>query len=122
MAKLEEGKVFMWLDDLRDPKEFGAPEALWVKDPWSAMELLRSGQVGKISFDHDLGAFDASGKEVSGAEVASCVEELAFEGKLDALPEWAVHSANPKGRERIEAAMRSAGRFVAPSPKGRGPG
>lgn len=121
----KEGKAFVWLDDLRDPKDFGFPEATWIKDPQEAIRLARSGQIARISFDHDLGVFLPDGSEITGAEVAKAIEEMAFHGEIGEIPEWRVHSANPEGRKRIEAAMRSAERFEAsrresgnPSPRG----
>ncbi len=110
---------FVWLDDLRDPKDHGFPQALWVKDPKEAIRLAQEGKIRRISFDHDLGVFDEDGKEISGAEVAKAFEEMAFHGQLQAVPQWSVHSANPEGRRRIEAAMSAAERFVA---KSSGPG
>jgi hypothetical protein len=42
--------------------------------------------------------------------VAKRIEQWVMEGKIP-LPIWEVHSANPVGRQNIEAAMRSAERL-----------
>ena len=82
------------------------PEAFtsWARTAHEAIALLDQGSVTAISFDHDLGDEAVVG---SGYVVACHVEAGAHAGTLARL-EWAVHSANPVGRKRIEAAMRSA--------------
>jgi|GEM_PF-34919 len=94
----------LWLDDIRDPKDHGRAEAIWVKTAEEALTILRKGEVSFISFDHDLGT------ELDGHDVASEIERLVFEDKIP-MPEWAVHSANPVGEAEITAAMKSAERF-----------
>jgi len=94
----------LWLDDIRDPKDHGKPDAIWVKTAEEAMAILRKGEVSFISFDHDLGT------ELDGHDVASEIERLVFEDKIP-MPQWAVHSANPVGEAEITAAMKSAERF-----------
>ena len=91
----------LWLDDIRD-----APDGGWkvARTCQEAISLLEGGEVGAISFDHDLGL------EESGYDVALWIEKGAAEGWLKRL-EWRVHSANPVGFRRIESAMRSAERF-----------
>ena len=94
----------LWLDDIRDPKDYGKSEAIWVKTAQEAMAILREGKVTFISFDHDLGT------ELDGHDVATEIEQLVHDGKI-AMPGWAVHSANPVGEAEITAAMKSAERF-----------
>ena len=94
----------LWLDDIRDPKVYGKPEAIWVKTAEEAMAILRTGYVSFISFDHDLGT------ELDGHDVATEIERLVYEGLIP-MPEWSVHSANPVGEAEITAAMKSAKRF-----------
>jgi hypothetical protein len=94
----------LYLDDLRDPKEWGRPDALWVKTAEEAIAVLRDGKVTFISFDHDLGT------ELDGHDVASEIERLVYENLIP-LPEWFVHSANSVGEGEIIAAMKSAERF-----------
>jgi len=94
----------LWLDDIRDPKDHGKPEAIWVKTAEMAMAILRKEHVTFISFDHDLGT------ELDGHDVATEIERLVYDGKIQ-MPQWAVHSANPVGEAEITAAMKSAERF-----------
>lgn len=94
----------VWLDDLRP-----APEG-WThaRTQAEAIALLEAGGVKAISLDHDLGEPDA---EVgSGYGVACWIEEHAAVGELAPL-EWAIHSANPVGRERMRVALEAAARF-----------
>lgn len=94
--------IRLWLDDERP-----APEG-WthVRTAGEAIEVIATGGVVEVSFDHDLGVAEAG----TGYELAVWIEERAATGEIAEL-NWAVHSANPVGRARIEAAMRSAERF-----------
>lgn len=92
----------LYLDDVRDTPDgwmraYTAPEAI---------ALLAAGGIDGISLDHDLG--DASAG--TGYDVAVWIEEQAALGKLSPI-RWSIHSANPVGRARMEAALRSAERF-----------
>lgn len=91
-------KIF--LDDVRDPVPTMG-DVIVVRDAQSAMDLIRTGVVTWISFDHDLGT------DLTGYDVAMLIEELVFLGDI-ACPEWHIHSANPVGRERIKMAMLGA--------------
>ena len=96
--------IRLFLDDIRDPKEYGVHNVTWVKTYKDAIKQLETGNVSWISFDHDLGA------EKTGYDVAKYIEENVFNGDLK-CPEWQIHSANPKGRQNIELSMKSAERF-----------
>ncbi|PZR13271.1 MAG: hypothetical protein DI536_13370 [Archangium gephyra] len=76
------------------------------------IERLQRGDVEVISLGHDLGPPEAG----DGDEVAKWIEAQAFEGTLKRLA-WAVHSANPAGRNNIEAAMNAADRFWISRPE-----
>jgi hypothetical protein len=95
--------MWLFLDDIRMP-----PSDEWhvVRSAVVAIELLKTGKVERISFDHDLGS------DISGYHVANFIEQMAVEGKIAPL-DWSVHSANPVGRANIERAMESAERFWA---------
>lgn len=60
------------------------------------------GKIEHISFDHDLGDEDKNG---TGYDVAVALEEMAYNNKISKIS-YAVHSANPVGRKRIDAAMK----------------
>lgn len=88
----------LWLDDERE-----APEG-WQRTytATGCIGALRTGKVTHLSLDHDLGT-EATGYDVlCWIERAQRVNVPAF-----ALPEIAIHSANPVGRARMEAALRS---------------
>jgi hypothetical protein len=91
----------IWLDDERNPEDFGANGYYWAKSYDRATTLLAAGVVDEISLDHDLG----EGKD--GYDVASFIEKGVMEEKFR-MPVWHIHSANPVGRNRIEMAMKSA--------------
>lgn len=94
--------INVWLDDIRLP-----PEGFqWVKTAWDAINLIKTGKVGYISLDHDLSDDVAFG---TGYDVASYIEEYAYRGGRRI--KWNIHSANPVGRRRMEAALMSADRY-----------
>lgn len=107
--------IRIYLDDLRP-----TPATLWVDryedtprtythrcyTAQEAIDLLKTGKVSFISFDHDLGDYEPGG---SGYDVAKYIELAVHLGHIP-LPEYAIHSANPVGVKNIDAAMRSAGR------------
>jgi hypothetical protein len=106
----------VWLDDLRDPKDY-APDIKWnwVKTADEAIELLKTGWVRLLSFDHDLdwehyADPNVDGVEKTGYDVAAWVEQQAFRKMLPPF-EWRVHSANPVGAQKIRAAMARADKF-----------
>lgn len=95
----------LFIDDLRSPASPG-----WVvaRDSNTAIRLLEArGCPAEISFDHDLG----------GDDTAMVVVRRLVELDLDAggtyIPngfQFSVHSANPVGRENIQALL---GRYLA---------
>jgi len=97
--------IRLFLDDMRNPKEYGLHDVVWVKTYKDAIEQLKTGDVSWMSFDNDLG------EEKTGYDVAKYIEENVFHENLK-CPEWQIHSANPKGRQNIEMAMKSAERFI----------
>lgn len=92
----------LWLDDLRPPP---GPDWTWVTSAWDAIDALRRGRVAEVSLDHDLGPPDAG----TGYDVAVWIEAEAHHGRLVRL-RWALHSANPIGRERMQRALERAER------------
>jgi hypothetical protein len=108
--------IRLWLDDERDPSHWSPSSFFgikwtWVKTAKEAVELLRTGKVFEISFDHDLGE-EQDPIYFNGYSVAQFIEQEAFYGTLDRI-KWDVHSANPVGRKNIEACMQQADKFWA---------
>lgn len=99
----------IFLDDIRLPSD-NIGEVIVVRDAKTAMDLVKTGNVTWISFDHDLGT------DLTGYDVAMLIEEMVFMGDIR-CPEWDIHSANPVGRERIRIAMTAAKSFDD-SPRG----
>lgn len=93
----------IYLDDLR---ENPYPDYVLVRSAEEAIELIKTGEVTHISFDHDLGPPELG----DGYGVAKVIEELAHEKAIPKM-EWQIHSANPRGQKDIYLAMKSAERF-----------
>lgn len=87
----------VYLDDIR-PTPVGWVHAYW---PDEVITHLLTGEVTELSLDHDLGD-DTRG---TGYDVVCWLEKHVFENPDFVVPEVRVHSANPIGRNRMEAAM-----------------
>lgn len=103
-------KIF--LDDVRD-----APDETWrvCRTYLDFIRLIDScvaygTRIDAISFDHDLGYTGSVGYKMNGYKAVCLVEFLIHTGKLE-VGELYCHSANPSGRAKIEAAIRSIERF-----------
>jgi hypothetical protein len=92
----------LWIDDVRLPPQGW----VWAKNYEEALFWIKTGKVSFISFDHDLG----EESQKTGYDIAVEVERMAEAGLIIPLG-WAVHSANPVGKQRIIHAMTSADRF-----------
>lgn len=91
--------IEIFLDDVREPP--AGFHGVICRTARSAIQVLSTGLVSYISFDHDLGT------ELTGYDVATYIEESVYKG-IFTCPKYAVHSANPVGAARIHAAMTSA--------------
>lgn len=98
----------VWLDDRRP-----APEG-WVhaKTPDEVIDLLRSGEVEEISLDHDLGLVDQDGREITGYDVLTWIENELGSGRAAfQVPRIHVHSANAAVYTRMTQAIDSIRRL-----------
>ena len=128
-------KTLLWLDDIRDPNKADwllqyAPEfmydqeqVVWVKsyDQFTTW-ILENGLPHTIAFDHDLGEDVARDKVVSGIskrqarlqkretmsgyDCAKWLVEYCMDNKV-LLPNWTIQSANPVGKENINALLNN---------------
>jgi len=88
----------VWLDDIRPlPEDY---DVLMLTGE-ECIELILTGTVTEISFDHDLG------EGINGYEVARKIEELAYFDKIPRI-KWHIHTSNPVGLKSIFSAMKSA--------------
>jgi hypothetical protein len=107
--------IRIYLDDLRPTPDFLEVDR-YEDNPRTythrcytaqeAIDLLKTGQVSFISFDHDLGDYEPGG---TGYDVAKYIEGAVWQGWIP-MPDYAIHSANPVGVKNIDAAMKSAQR------------
>lgn len=96
----------IYFDDIRDPPLTGTMFDKVIRTPEELIDLIRTGVVRFISFDHDMG--DTT--PLTGYDVAKEVEKLAAEGKISPI-DYSIHSGNIVGCKNIDAAMKSAWRF-----------
>jgi hypothetical protein len=85
--------VKLWLDDFRAP-----PDASWrwVKTVADAIPLIESGDVSRLSLDHDLGEYEPTGYDL-----------VKWMEKNDKWPQSVdVHSQNPVGAHNMLLAIR----------------
>jgi len=91
--------VRLYLDDVRNPKR---------KD-WTIVRnftefvshITKFGLPEEISFDHDLGE-----NQKTGYDCAKWLCDYCWDNGLP-VPTWNVHSANPVGRDNINAILQS---------------
>ena len=96
--------MLLWLDDIRNPYEYGAFGAVWAKTYEEAVALLETGDVKIASLDHDLTMPQTMGimdKEKTGYDVLVwCEEHNVWPEKIF------VHSQNASGRQRMYLAIQ----------------
>ena len=86
----------LYVDDIRIAPE-GWTQA-WNAD--EAVEFLETGTVAELSLDHDLGDPDA----LTGYDIMCWLEAMMYEEKFS-LPEINFHTANPTGRDNMQACL-----------------
>lgn len=102
----------VFFDDIRDPPFFdriSGEVIAWdkvVRTPEEMIELVKTGKVTYVSFDHDMG----DKTQLTGYDVAKVIESLAAARLIKPI-DYDIHSGNVVGAENIDAAMRSAWRF-----------
>lgn len=95
--------IRIWLDDVRPMPLFEYD--INCKTATEAIELLKTGRVGKISLDHDLG--DGNG---TGYDVAKYIEEAAYFKQINRL-RVLIHSDNCVGVRNMRQAIDNANKF-----------
>ena len=127
-------RKLLFLDDERFPRrtalnglvdfdiEMYQDESKWdiVRDYNEFVKwITENGLPDYVSFDHDLadiqydgkGKMSFSYKEHTGMDCAKWLVEYCADNELK-LPKYQVHSANPVGRENIEAYLRNASKHL----------
>ncbi len=92
----------IFLDDVRDPKNFGVKESnvIWLKNYKQFVSWIKkNGLPLKIYFDHDLGETSKSGHDAAKWLVNYCLNNNKD------IPDWEVISANPVGRDNINGLL-----------------
>lgn len=109
MTNSIEPDLVLWLDDYRKPWQFGYLGAEWVKTAPEAIELLKTGMVRFASLDHDLlpehYPWNCNSIEDCDGTGYDVVQFLLANPEFWPPEGVRVHSANPMGRARMEAAM-----------------
>lgn len=111
MAKKNNNSRRLWVDDLRDPANFGRAGWTWAKTYDEAIHCLQLGEVLEISLDHDLADFTVDVfdelHEKTGYDIALWMAEN------DVWPPEGAssHSANPVGRNNILAVIDRYGPY-----------
>ncbi len=90
--------VRLFVDDQREPEWFGLEGWVVARTSAEALAALSAGNVVECSLDHDLGGDD------TGYKVVCWMEENNVWPKVGTQ----CHSANPVGKQRIEAVIRRA--------------
>lgn len=103
----------IWLDDLRDPKDYGYSDAVWLKNSQEFMKFLKRSDkpYRKISdwhFDNDLG----EESDHDGYWCFLALEEKIVFGKMLFGPvKLFVHTSNPSAGHKFMLAKESLDRY-----------
>lgn len=87
-------KIFLFVDDLRNPEDCGLKDCVVARTSIDAINILKKGNVGACSLDHDLGGEDTGYAVVCWMEEHNVWPDIVF-----------CHSQNPVGRQRINSAI-----------------
>jgi hypothetical protein len=108
-----DGLVRLWLDDKRNPADYGKGDWYWALTAAEAIQAFLRGDITQASLDHDLtdaqmiiGGYNARIHEdgvMSGYDVLLWLEQNPEFYPEDGI---AVHSQNPAGRMRMQQAIK----------------
>lgn len=105
-------KWIVWLDDFRDPSDYGLPDALWLKNSSEFMDFLNDKRklyrrVSEWYFDNDLG------EVLEGYDCFSALEEKLVFGKPPLIDNVIifVHTSNPSAARKFMLAADSFKKF-----------
>ena len=92
----------LWLDDIRQPWDFGCLGWYLAKTAEEAIAVLKTGKVTEADLDHDLTELATLGlagpDEKTGYTVVCWMEE----NNVWPVDGVRVHSLNPSGRQRMQ--------------------
>ena len=91
----------LWLDDLRNPKDYGVVGAFWTKSYSLFKKDLcsKTKNVKEIHLDHDLGN-DSDG---TGYNAILLIEEMLYGNMLTKLETIYIHTSNPSAASKMMA-------------------
>lgn len=100
--------TLVWLDDVRNPKNFidtQKYDVVWLKSYEEFVEYFKTSEIPDIIwFDHDLGG------DYDGYDCAVYLIEVCQKYNCD-LPEYYSQSSNPPGKTRILGLLDSYRKF-----------
>lgn len=100
----------LWIDDERPAPEGWRRVDNFETGMLAVVSAILFRELEAVSFDHDLGGLH------TGYDIAKVLEHAAHIGQMDWFRgELRCHSANPVGRAKIIAALRSAKSFIGPA-------
>jgi|JI9StandDraft_2_1071091.scaffolds.fasta_scaffold249794_1 hypothetical protein len=95
-------KKKLWVDDIRNPP--ADLDCDIARNYAEAVALLEANTYYALYIDHDLGDFDAAGKEKTGYDVLMYLALMKMAGS--AVPQhYELLTANPVGAERMEGVI-----------------
>ena len=102
----------VWLDDLRDPADYGFPDALWLKNSEEFKAFMNNRakpyrRVENWHFDNDLG------EKIEGYHCFMILEEKIIFGKM-LIPDKVnvfVHTSNPSAASKFMGAAEGLKKY-----------
>ena len=96
--------MILWLDDIRNPADYGLSATYWFKSFKDFRKLFRIWhkssfpKVTEIHLDHDLGDME---EDKTGYDALLLIEEMLYGGNLKSLKTIYVHTSNPSAATKM---------------------
>lgn len=103
---MRDGRVKLWLDDIRPPWKHGCLGWEWAKTADEATAFLSTGAVTEASLDHDLSEMATIGQPAPNEKTGYTVVCWMEEHDVWPVNGCSVHSMNPVGKARMLAAIQ----------------
>lgn len=104
--------INIWVDGIRDPADYGYPNAVWCKDSsqflTKLMCIVLDGKMDsllEVHFDNDLG------ERTEGYDLFVFLEESLHKGSFKNLKKIYVHSSNPSAVQKFMLAKDSLKKY-----------
>lgn len=97
-------KLCLWVDDERPQPEHSERTWMAATSFHRAIVLLEKHDFDEVSLDHDIASFYGN-KEMTGYDIVMWLVQRKVDGMYHVPPVIKVHTANPVGRDNMQATI-----------------